>query len=329
MKQLLSVIVVAASAGLFAVPGTQAFGADYRLLSTTDDNYPPMKYVLHPFVKNVAAATKGSINIKVFGPEAVPPMEQLQPVGSGAFQFAYATGAYHFGTTPFAAAIEALGGDLQSRRAAGLWEVFDKHYEKFGLKLVALTMSSRGGYQIFLREPVGPSGNLQGRKLRGTATYHSVFKMLEASTVTLPFPEIYTSLEKGVTDGSAFPTVGMINYRWYEVAKYLLRPTFGYVVHPIFMNLAAWNKLTNAERKILLQEGRKIEDQWYVESVRVAAEEEKALLAKGAIITQLGQSQKARLDQAFSDGLWEITTKQAKKDIDELHAWARSKGLAN
>ncbi len=321
--------VVAAFAVSAIVTATQALAADYRFLSSWDKNYPGVTHIAEPFIKNVEAASKGSMKLIMSGPETVPPFEQLQPVGSGAFQFLFTHGAYHFGTTPFLAAVEALGGDLQSRRAAGVWDVVDKHYQRYGLKLIALTMTPDGGYNIFTREPIGPSGDLQGRKIRGTPTYHSVFRMLGASPVVLPPSDIYTSLEKGVIDGGAWPVVGLLGYRWYEVAKYLVRPAFGYVVQPIFMNLAAWNKLSEADKKMLLQEGRRIEDQWDKEAARLAAEEEKALLGKGMMITQMGDAQKAKLKQAWSDGLWDLTSQKAKKDIDELRAFAKRNGLAN
>jgi len=321
--------VIAAFAVLAVVPATQVFGADYRFLSSWDKNYTGLAHIVEPFIKNVETASKGGMKLIMSGPETVPPFEQLQPVGSGAFQFLFTHGAYHFGTTPFLVAVEALGGDMSSRRAAGVWEVVDKHYQKYGLKLISLTMSPDAGYGIFTRQPIGPSGDLQGRKIRGTPTYHSVFRMLGASPVVLPPSDIYTSLEKGVIDGGAWPVVGMIGYRWYEVAKYLVRPAFGYVAHSMFMNLAAWNKLADAEKKILLQEGRKIEDQWYKEAARLADEEEKALLARGMMITHMGEAQKAKLKQTWSEGLWELASQKAKQDIDELRAFARSKGLAN
>ena len=327
MKHFLRII--AALAVSVVVPATQVFAAEYRFLASWDKNYPGVTHIAQPFIKNVEAASKGSMKLIMSGPETVPPFEQLQPVGSGAFQFLFTHGAYHFGTTPYLAALEALGGDLQSRRAAGVWDVVDKHYQRYGLKLIALTMTPDGGYNIFARQPIGPSGDLQGRKIRGTPTYHSVFRMLGASPVVLPPSDIYTSLEKGVIDGGAWPVVGLLGYRWYEVAKYLVRPAFGYVAQPIFMNLAAWNKLSEADKKMLLQEGRKIEDQWDRETARLAADEEKALLAKGMTVTQMGDAQKARLKQAWSDGLWEMTSQKAKKDIDELRAFAKSKGLAN
>lgn len=288
-----------------------------------------MPVIAEPFIKNVEAATRGGMRLVFSGPEVVPPFEQLQPASAGAFQFLFTAGSYHFGTTPFLSAVEAMGGDRQSRAAAGVSDVVDRHYQKYGLKLIALNMSTGGGYQLFIRQPIGPSGDLQGRKMRGSPTYHSVYRMLGASPVALPPGEIYTALEKGVVDGAAWTSTGVLGYRWYEVAKYLVRPAFGMGATLIFMNLAAWNKLTESEKKVLLEEGRKIEDRWYTESGRLADEEEKALIAKRMMVTQMGEAQKARLERTFSEGLFELASQKAKKDIDELRAFAKSKGLTH
>jgi TRAP-type C4-dicarboxylate transport system substrate-binding protein len=284
------IAIAAAFAALVGAPAFQAGAADYRFLASSDKNYPGVTAIAEPFAKSVEAASGGRMKLVLSGPETVPPFEQLQPAGAGAFQFLFTHGAYHFGTTPFLVALEALGGDLESRRAAGVWAVVDAHYQNHGLKLIALTMTPDGGYNIFTRQAVAPAGDLQGRKLRGTPTYHAVFPMLGASPVVLPPAEIYTALDKGVIDGAARPVVGVFGNRWYEVSKYLVRLAFGYVAQPIFMNLAAWNGLPEADRKLLLDEGRKIEDRWYKDAARLADEEEKALLAKGMAITQMGEA---------------------------------------
>ncbi len=301
--------------------------ADYRWLSGWDDNYPAMPYIVTPYIKAVEAASKGSIKIQRSGPETVPAFEQLQPVASGAFHFLFTHGAYHFGTTPMLTAIEAIGGTPASRRASGIFELIDKHYQKLGLKLVSIPMGPDGGYAILLRQPPGPNGDLQGRKIRGTPSYHGVFRMLGASPVQLPPGEIYTSLDKGVVDGAAWPVLGPLNYRWYEVAKYMLRPGFGFTTQPLLMNLAAWNKLSDADKKILLDEGRKMEDLWPVEAAKLFVAEEKALIEKGMTIVQMGEAQKAKLKDAWSEALWEMSLSKAKKDVEELRAFAKGKGL--
>lgn len=306
-----------------------AAGAEYRFLSSWDKNYPAYPVVIEPFIKGVEAATKGSVKLLFNGPETVPAFEQLQPTSAGAFHFLFTHGAYHFGTTPILTAVEAVGGDFKSRKAAGLWDEVDKYYQKLGLKLFAVPMTPDGGYNILLRQPISPNGDLAGRKIRGTASYHAVFKMLGASPVVLPPAEIYTALEKGVVDGAAWPVLGPLNYRWYEVSKFLLRPAFGFVTQPMFVHLATWNKFSDAEKKAILDEGRKVEEAWYQASAKMMEEETKALVGKGMQITEMGAAQQAKLKQAWADGLWEMSAQKAKADVEALRAFAKSKGLAN
>lgn len=308
---------------------TAASAQEFRLLSGWDKNYPVNPVVLDPFMKGVEAASKGRMKFNVSGPETVPPFEQLQPVGSGVFQFLFTHGAYHFGTSPLLTAFEALNADLAAIRAGGVLDFLDKQYQKYGVKLVALPMTQEGGYHLILRQPIGPSGDLAGRKVRATPTYASVLKLLGASPVALPPGEIYTALEKGVVDGAGWPVLGALNYRWYEVSKFIMRPAFGFVSQPIFMNLAAWNRLSQADKDIILAEARKVEDAYWRESVRMAAEEEKALIGKGMVVTQMGDSQRARLRSAWADGLFEFAATKNQKDVDELRQFARSKKLAN
>lgn len=311
--------------GALAIPTVSA--ADYRWLNSWDKTIPHISLLIEPYQKAVEAASKGSIKFIVSGPETVPAFEQLQPVAAGAFQFLNTHGAYHFGTTPLLSVIEAIGGTPEQRRNSGVFELVDKYYQRLGLKIIAMPMGPDGGYQIILRQPLTANGDLAGRKIRGNATYANVIKMLGASMVTMPPAEIYTSLDKGVIDGFAFTTNGIVGTRFYEVSKYLVRPAFGFGTLPILMNLAAWNKLPETDKKILLDEGRKAADKWMTDLTKIIADEEKELVAKGLTIVQMNDSSRAKLKQAWSEGLWDIASQKAKKEVDELRALAKSKGL--
>ena len=303
--------------------------ADYRMLSSWDQNYPMRKLLVEPFIKAVADGTKGSVNIRLSGPETVPPFEQLQPTGAGAFHFLFTHGAYHFGTTPIATAVEAFSGGLAEWRKAGVREELSKHYNQFGLTLFGLAVSTPGaGYNIILRSPVKPTGDLQGYKVRGTPTYGGVFKMLGASPVVLPPAEIYTSLEKGLVDGAAWPTFGIAPYRWNEVAKFLLRPAFGTTTQLFFANTAMWDKLSAADRDVVMKEVAKAEDLYTKLYNEVTAAEEKELVGKGMTVVQMGDAQKAKLGDAWSDGLWELTAQKNAKDVDVLRKFGVAKALA-
>jgi len=56
--------------------------------------------------------------------------------------------------------------------------------------------------------------------------------------------DVYTALEKGVVDGVAFPSVGIVDMKWSEVAKYYMQPFFGISTLEIFMNQNAFNRLS-------------------------------------------------------------------------------------
>jgi TRAP-type C4-dicarboxylate transport system substrate-binding protein len=318
-------IALAAGCSLHAAP---LAAVEFRALSSWDQSYLPRTVLFEKFLKNVEAASNGDMKFRVSGPETVPPFEQLQPAGSNVFQFLFTHGAYHFGTTPYLVAVEGLTGDLAKWRAAGIKEQVDKQYQKYGLKLIVFPQVPEGSaYNIILKAPVGPLGDLQGRKIRATQSYAGVLSMLGASPVNLPPAEIYPSLEKGVVDGAAWPVIGPLGYRWYEVAKHVMRPSFGVVVHSMFVNLNAWNGLTDAQRKLINDEALKMEDDWYVEWPKIAKEEQDALLAKGAQLTEIGAAQKAKLSDAWTAGVLDFTMPRNPKDIGELRDFAKNKGL--
>jgi TRAP-type C4-dicarboxylate transport system substrate-binding protein len=323
--KLLKSFLVAASLALPAMP---AYAADYRMLSSWDENYAYNPYLVTPFVDGVREATEGRVNITVNGPETVPPFEQLEPVGAGVFDFLFTHGAYHFGTSPIMTAADALQGDLETVRASGVFDVLDKHYQQFGLKLVMLPITPEGAYHIILREPVSETGATEGRKIRGSLTYKGIVEMLGGVLTVMPASEIYTGLEKGVIDGAAWPIIGVMDYNWNEVAQYLLRPGFGVNYEPIFMNLDKWNALSEADQNAILEVSHKIEDQWFKDAPAVWKAEEEILIQRGMKVSEMGESQKAQLIDAWTSGLWALSAEQNPEATAELLEFARSKGLA-
>jgi TRAP-type C4-dicarboxylate transport system substrate-binding protein len=325
----MKIIRTVAVAIALAAPAVGASAQQFRMLSSWDKNYANNPVVLNPFMQGIEAASKGRMKFSVSGPETVPPFEQFEPLTSGVFHFLFTAGSYHFGTTPVLSVMGAVEGDLAAVRASGILDQVDRHYQKYGVKLVALPLSPDGGYHIMLKQPVGPSGDLQGRKIRGTPVYGEVIKMLGGVMTVLPPAEIYTALDKGIVDGASWPVTGALGFRWYEVAKYLLRPAFGVETAPILMNLNTWNRLSEGDRQIIQQQARKVEDAFFKEIVRMWREEENALFAKGATVTQMGEAQKAKLNAAWSDGIWAlaIAPEKNRKDVEELSQFARSKKL--
>jgi TRAP-type C4-dicarboxylate transport system substrate-binding protein len=313
-------------AGLFL----EANATEIRVLSSWDESHPARRILLDTYLKNVEKASHGDLTFRLSGPETVSPFEQLQPVGTGVFQMLFTHSAYHIGNTPYLIPIDGFKGDSKTLREAGIYDLIDKHYKQLGLKLVFLTKSAENsGYQIILRNALGPAGDLQGRKIRGTQTYSGVLSLLRASPVVLPPNEVYSALEKGVVDGAAWPAIGILDYKWNEVAKYLMRPRFGSSPYFLFVNLNAWNGLTDKQRATLIDEGKKIQDFWDPEWLSLTQKEEDTLLAQGSKLTELGVEQKAKLSAVFAQSLWDLAIKNNPKDIADLHEFAGKHGLSD
>lgn len=87
--------------------------------------------------------------------------------------------------------------------------------------------------------------DIKGLKIRGAGIVAETIKALGASPVTMPMPELYQSLQKGVVEGAFYPVE--VNQGWkmgevvdYGIGNYQIAYGLGFFV---VMNKAKWNKL--------------------------------------------------------------------------------------
>jgi TRAP-type transport system periplasmic protein len=304
----------------------QAAAANLRLLSSFDSTQRPTYAVLERYLQNLDAI--GGVTVTVFGPEAVPIFEQLQPVSSGAFDMLYTHPVFHAGEGGLALSADAMKVDPVTRRESGVWDAIDAFYqERHNLKMVALMSVSMEGYHIFTKEPLGPNGDLAGRKVRGTPTYFGVIAALGAEPVVLPGSEIYSGLQTGIVDGAGWPAAGMVSMRHYEVASFRLRPTFGAATQPVFVNLDSWNRLDAEAQDALLEAGRitELEMPWVGNAIQ--AEEDATLAGLGVGIEQLSPDMAAKVQSAFIESIWGLAVDCCGDAATALRETAVAAGL--
>ncbi len=311
-----------------ALPATAAQALELKYLSSWTPNNKGSWVSEEMFMKMVTEESKGRLTIKRSGPEAVPAFEQLQPVGAGVFDILITHGAYHSGTTGIGMALDGIAGDPAKRRETGIWDFAAKHYAKFGLTAISFIPQGKHGYQIILRDPVGPTGDLKGLKIRGTTTYHPLLKALGASPVVLAPTDVYTSLEKGVVDGAAWPTVGVVDMKWPEVAKHFVLPAYGISTLEIFVNTNAFNRLSPEDKKVLLDVGQKMEVRIWNEYDKLADEEIVAMKKAGMKEARLSKENEARLGSLFAEGVWELAIAKNKAEAEAFRKLVNDKKMA-
>ena len=292
----------------FAVSTAPATAAEYRMLTSWDKSNP-VPLLAEGFAKNVEAASKGNIKFVLSGPETVPPFEQLQPVAAGAFQMLFTHGIYHYGQTGLSTGLDAVRGTFEERRGSGLFEALDKHYQKIGIKVVAVALSAKTGYAFALKTRSPPTATSKARRsaarppiIRSSACSAARRWCCRSRRSTPRWRRRHRRRRE--------PVVGLLGVRWHEVAKYLAQPSFGFTHQLFLMNLATWNRLSDADKKLLLDEGRKIEEVWYREYDRMADAEIKA--DRQGRHRQSARPQQAKLDRVWSEGCGSSPRRKAR-----------------
>ena len=135
--------------------------------------------------------------------------------------------------------------------------LFDKIFqEKFNAK--ALAMTNTGGLGLWSQKPIKTLDDWKGLLVGSVSPVTStLIKGLGGSPVTIPFYEIYESLQKKVVDAAAQSAHGGVVFGFPEVCKYFtafygIPAPAGYSI-----NLKVWKKMPPHIQTILLEETQK------------------------------------------------------------------------
>ncbi len=313
---------------LVPVHMTVARADELRMVGSFPEGFVFTREIAQPFMDAVAEATGGEVTIAFTGPDAVPPLEQLEPVQAGVSDLLFTHPAYHAGTTSLGLAIDAVVTDPQVRRDSGIIGLPDETYRTLGLKLIAAPATGTLGFCYFLKEPIDGEPAFEGRKIRGTVSYHPMIEALGGTGVVMGGGDVCSALRAGVIDGAAWGTVGALDFRWNEVADHIADPVFGQDGVMILMNLDAWNELPAEEQAAVETAGQQIEA-GSIDRFDALAEEELARLQEmGMQMTSFPDAEAADPNRPWSEGVREVAAGGAPDEVARMREMAQEAGLA-
>jgi TRAP-type C4-dicarboxylate transport system substrate-binding protein len=184
------------------------------------------------FVKKANEAGKGVFTIQVRGgPEAIGMMEQPGAVRSGVVDMVYSPCAFYAAVVPECDAVSASSVDGPTARKNGGIALLDQiHQKRMGVKLLGWVDS---GIRFCLWSTKEPKFDSQGRidihgfKVRGNPIYNAFLtNYLGAQVINLNSSELYTALERGTVDITAWTQIGLMDLNWDRYIKYRILPDF-------------------------------------------------------------------------------------------------------
>lgn len=282
------------------LPLTQSFGIHFKR-----------------WVDEVNKRGKGVLQIDAVGPEAIPVLEQPNAVKSGVIQMHYGPPTFYTGTMWEGEALSLSERTIKELRANGAWAYLDKlHQEKMNSVLLA-GLGDGVNFYVYTTTPAKADDKdkpMSGLTLRSVPLYRVFFESLGARAVSLPPGEVFTALERKVVQGYGWPSWGVKDMGWLPVTKYRYGPGFFNVNVNVLVNLDAWKKLGDPQKKLLNEMAAWLDDEWPKWRAAQDADEDKIQKDAGVQYVDLG----AWFSKRAHDAYWADLEKKSPQHIPHL-----------
>lgn len=298
-----------------------------RLLSSWTPNTSMSQVGEEKFIAALTEAGNGSIKVMRSGPEVVPPFEQLQPLSAGVFDLLYTTPPYHQAQTGVGTVIGGLlKADTRAWRELGIMDHINDYYrQNHGVEILAIIQTPASHF--VLREPLGEDSSLSGRKLRTNAAWEGVVRELDGTTVAMSAADAYSAMQRGVIDGIAVPTFASVDYKLYEVGKYMTRPTFGRTTLALMANSAHLAALPEDQQQLIRKLALDMEDYGTKALAEVETVQNATMAENGVEETFFNDDVAGRLNELYFQGSLEIAKRADAAAVEALVELANSKDM--
>jgi TRAP-type transport system periplasmic protein len=212
--------------------------------------------------KELEKRTNGRVKVDVFpGGTLTPGAQCYDGVEKGLSDLGMSVFAYTRGKFPLLEVIDLPLGIKNGLTATRLANDF---YEKFkpkeldGVKVMFL--HAHGPGLLHSKTPVNKMEDLKGMKVRCTGLAAKIVTALGGTPVSMPMPETYDALSRGVVDASLAPQESLNTWKWGEVVKYTTEDYGASYSTGMFlvMNKDKWNSLPADIQKII----EKLNEEW-------------------------------------------------------------------
>ncbi len=195
------------------------------LSSWLPPKHPIVANMIVPWIKQVEAATNGSVKIRILAKAAGKPPAHFDLAKDGQVDISYGVHGYQPGRFLLTKAVEMpFLGDSAVATSVAYWRVYKKHMEEQnehrGTKV--LGVFTHGPGQMFnAKRPINTLSDFHGLKIRvGGGVINDVTKAMGVTALLKPAPKSYELMSNGVADGTFFPKESIKSFKLTKLVRY-------------------------------------------------------------------------------------------------------------
>lgn len=279
--------------------------------------------ILSVWIEQVNAKLSEGNSFRLYpgGILGAPPAQQ-ELVKKGVADVALVVPTYTPGLFPLTSVVEVPGIAPTSADGSNvlmsLFEQGDLQDEYKDYKVIALF--STYGYRIFSSEKeIRVPSDLEGLKLRTPSPYASkLVSMFGASGVSIPAPQVYENLDRGVVDGAIWALDAYRTFRLNEVAPTVAVTQLTASPLAILMNRSAYESLSEADRKVVDEMSGRSTSEWVASVIDEADfEQQKHFRQDGKVkLSYLTDDEQAQWDDALNGAYTAWLEEQKAFEVD-------------
>ncbi len=283
--QLKSVILAAGAAAMIGVMAPTA-----RAEKTVTMVYPFPDFLIYTksckaLVAAINKAGAGVIKIDLKPFNSIKMFQQPGAVSKGVVDMVCTPAAFYARALPENEAIATSNSSPAAVRANGGMKIIDDLHQKYMNMKYLGWIDSGPNFRIYMKNPpkfdADGMPNFSGVKMRDNPIYGAFFRAMKASTRSMSSSQVYSALEKGVVNASAWATLGLPGLKWDKFLRYAVEPDFYQTDIGVTMNLKTWKSLSPKAQKIVQDTVIAWEGSSRTARMAEAAAERKKLIAEG------------------------------------------------
>jgi tripartite ATP-independent transporter DctP family solute receptor len=156
-------------------------------------------------------------------------------------------------------------------------------------RMMGLAYYEAGSRSFYTKKPVKTPEDLKGLKIRviQNAVNIELMKAFGASATPMPYGEVFSALQTGVIDGAENNPPSYLTANHYQAVKNYVLDSHQRVPEVLMVSRAAWDKLSDEDKKLIMQAARDTEKYQIEAWNKFEKEALNKLIAGGVVVTEV------------------------------------------